>query len=58
MSENKNVPVIIISGTDPAKYKERCLQAGASAFLHKPLNMDELIATVRLTFGESPVDIP
>jgi len=47
MSEDKNVPVIIISGTDPAKYKERCLAAGASAFLHKPLDMDKLIVTVR-----------
>ena len=53
MSEDKNVPVIIISGTDPLKYKERCLQAGASAFLHKPLNMDELIATVHATLGEN-----
>ena len=53
MSEDKSVPVVIISGTDPEKYKERCLQAGASAFLHKPLNMDELIATVHATLGEN-----
>ena len=53
MSEDKNVPVIIISGTDPAKYKERCLAAGAAGFLHKPLNMDELIATVRTVLNEA-----
>jgi DNA-binding response OmpR family regulator len=29
------------------------LAAGAAAFLHKPLNMDELIATVRTAFGEN-----
>ncbi len=53
MSEDKNVPVIIISGTDPAKYKERCLAEGAFAFLHKPLNWDELIATVRAVLEEN-----
>jgi CheY-like chemotaxis protein len=52
MSGDRDIPVIIISGTDPAKYKERCLAAGAAAFLHKPLNMDELIATVRTALGE------
>ena len=46
MSGANDVPVIIISGTDPAKYRDRCLAAGAAAYLHKPLDMDELVATV------------
>jgi CheY-like chemotaxis protein len=53
MGGAKDVPVIIISGTDPAKYQERCLAAGATAFLHKPLDMDKLIATIRAILGES-----
>jgi CheY-like chemotaxis protein len=53
MSEASNVPVVIISGTDPAKYRDRCLAAGATAYLHKPLNMDELIATVHGALGEN-----
>lgn len=53
MSEASHVPVIIISGTDPAKYRGRCLAAGATAYLHKPLNMDELIATVQSALGEN-----
>jgi CheY-like chemotaxis protein len=53
MSEASNVPVVIISGTDPAKYRDRCLAAGATAYLHKPLNMDELIATVQGALGEN-----
>ncbi len=53
MSEARDVPVIIISGTDPAKYRDRCLAAGAMAYLHKPLNMDELLNTIQKALGES-----
>ncbi len=53
MSGAKDVPVIIISGTDPEKYRERCLSAGAVAFLHKPLDMGELIAAIRTVLGEN-----
>jgi DNA-binding response OmpR family regulator len=53
MSGAKDVPVIIISGTDPTKYRERSLAAGAAAFLHKPLDMGELIATIRAVLGEN-----
>ena len=53
MSGASHVPVIIISGTDPAKYRDRCLAAGATAYLHKPLNMDEVFATVQSAIGES-----
>ena len=53
MSGDRDVPVIIISGTDPAKYQERCLAAGAVAFLHKPLDMEKLVATVRTALREN-----
>jgi len=53
MSEAKTVPIIIISGTEPGKYEALSLAAGAQAFLHKPLDMGELIATVRGVLGES-----
>jgi DNA-binding response OmpR family regulator len=53
MSEAKTVPIIIISGTEPGKYEALSLAAGAQAFLHKPLDMGELIATVRLALGEN-----
>jgi CheY-like chemotaxis protein len=53
MSEASDVPVIIISGTDPAKFRDRCLAAGATAYLHKPLDMDELLSTVQKALGES-----
>lgn len=53
MSAAKDVPIIVISGTEPSKYKSQSLMAGARAFLHKPLDMSELIATVRSVLGES-----
>jgi CheY-like chemotaxis protein len=53
MSGANDVPVIIISGTDPAKYRDRCLAAGATAFFHKPLDMDELISSVQMALGET-----
>jgi DNA-binding response OmpR family regulator len=53
MSEAKDVAVIMISHTDPAKYGPLCLEAGARAFLPKPLDMDELVATVRAVLAEN-----
>ena len=46
MDEAKGVPVIIISGDDPATARPRALAAGAAAYLHKPINKDELAAIV------------
>lgn len=53
MSGAKDVPVIIISGAEPGKYESPGLAAGARAFLHKPLDMDELIATVHKVLAEN-----
>ena len=52
IDEAKHIPIIIITGGDPEKYKERSLAAGAVAFFQKPINNDELIATIRQTIGE------
>ncbi len=53
MSGANDVPVIIISGTDPAKYRDRCLAAGATAYFQKPINLDELMATIHSALGET-----
>jgi two-component system, OmpR family, KDP operon response regulator KdpE len=47
VEESKNVPVIIISGTEAAKYKDKALAEGACAYFQKPINHDELIAAMR-----------
>jgi CheY-like chemotaxis protein len=53
MEEAKRTPIIIITGGDAAKYKERSLAAGAVAFFHKPIDHDELLVVIRKTLAES-----
>lgn len=43
MDEAKDIPIIVITGGDPAKYKDRSLATGAVAFFHKPIQHDELL---------------
>ena len=56
MSEAKEVPIVIISGTEHGKYESQCLAAGARAFLHKPLDMNELVAAIRAVLGEKQTE--
>ena len=53
LDEGKNIPIIVITGGDAAKYKDRALAAGALAFFHKPVDDEELLETIRTTLGES-----
>jgi len=53
LDEGKNVPIIVITGGDPVKYKDRALAAGAVSFFHKPIDNDELLAIVAQTLGIS-----
>jgi len=41
------IPVIILTAKDPQIHKERTLKAGAVAFLHKPADSDELLASIQ-----------
>ena len=52
LEEAKGIPVIIITGGDPVKYKDRALAAGAASFFHKPINNDELLTIIRKTLEE------
>jgi CheY-like chemotaxis protein len=49
----KDIPIVVITGGDPAKTKERALAAGAIGFFHKPINHEELLATISQTLGQS-----
>ncbi len=51
MEEAKKIPVIVITSGDPAKYKDRALAAGAVRFFQKPVNNDELLATIQDVLG-------
>lgn len=49
IDEARGIPIIVISGGDAAKYKERSLESGAVAYFQKPIDNNELIATIRNT---------
>src|SRR5450756_300567 len=49
----KRIPVIIITGSEDLKSKERATQAGAVAYFQKPLEHDYLLKVVRATLGEA-----
>jgi CheY-like chemotaxis protein len=46
LEEAKHIPIIVITGGDPVKYKDRSLATGAVDFFHKPLDHDNLLAVV------------
>ena len=45
----KKIPVIIITGGEDPKTKERAVAAGAVAFFQKPIDHDDLLKVVRAT---------
>ncbi len=48
----KKIPIIIITGSEDPKAKERATNAGAVAFFQKPLEHDFLLKVVRATIGD------
>jgi DNA-binding response OmpR family regulator len=51
MDEAVNTPIIIITGEDPAKYKQRCLAAGVAEFFTKPVDPGQLLRTINQVLG-------
>jgi chemosensory pili system protein ChpA (sensor histidine kinase/response regulator) len=49
------LPVIVVSGRELHGTRDRALKAGAKAYLQKPWNDYELLATIRRLLGESDV---
>jgi CheY-like chemotaxis protein len=54
VDESKNTPVIVISGSDAAKYKDRSIQAGAVAYLQKPIDNNQLLSLIKKTLDAEP----
>jgi len=53
-----SVPVLMLSGRDPARYREAALKAGAVAYLTKPVQAEDLLAALRLALGEREAGQP
>ena len=47
------IPVIVVSGRDPDTNRELALKAGASAYLRKPWDDLDLLATIREELAQS-----
>ena len=56
LEEAKHIPIIVITGGDPATYKDRALAAGAVSFFHKPIDNDALLTVIRQTLGDGAVE--
>lgn len=52
LDEAKNIPIIVLTGADPAKFKERAMAAGAACYFQKPVDPEELLAAIRQALGE------
>lgn len=45
----RNVPLVVFSGTSDQALIQRCLDAGASGFVEKPLELADYVSTLRST---------
>lgn len=54
MDEGKTIPIIIITGQDPAKYQDQAMKLGATAFFTKPVDYTGLIDVIRQTLSGTP----
>jgi DNA-binding response OmpR family regulator len=48
-----SIPVIVLTARDPQSSRDRSLKAGASAFLQKPADNNELLSVIRTTLNPS-----
>ncbi len=53
MEEAQRMPIIIVSGSEAAKFKDRALKAGAVAYLQKPVEPEVLLSTVKQFIGDA-----
>lgn len=58
VDEAKGTPVVVISGGEAAKFKDRSLKAGALAYFQKPVNNEELLALIKKTLNTAPTQKP
>jgi len=53
MDGGHDLPIIMITSGSAEEYQSRSMSAGAVGFFRKPINNEELLNTIRLTFGDA-----
>jgi CheY-like chemotaxis protein len=54
IEESKDIPVVIITGQDPKKYRDQAMKLGAKAFFYKPVDHAALIKVICDTLASNP----
>ncbi|HEV2393029.1 MAG TPA: response regulator [Verrucomicrobiae bacterium] len=54
MEESRELPIVVISGSDEGNYEQRCREAGAVGFFLKPLDYELLLAALRQALHQTP----
>jgi CheY-like chemotaxis protein len=57
-SRNAGVKIIQISGINEPQIKEHAIEAGANAFFHKPLSMNDFLKATSNCLGIQPAPLP
>lgn len=50
------IPIVIITAADASLHQEKTLQTGAEAFFQKPIDLEQLLATIKKFLGEEPAE--
>ena len=51
LENSRKIPIIVITGSEDPKVRERATSAGAVAFFQKPIEHDDLLKVIRATLG-------
>lgn len=53
LDASRKIPIVVITGSEDPKFRERATGFGAVAFFQKPLDHDNLLKVIRATLGET-----
>jgi CheY-like chemotaxis protein len=56
--EGKRVPIIVMSNSEPDKFRDRALAAGAVNFFQKPIDSEVLLKAIRDTLANNAETLP
>jgi CheY-like chemotaxis protein len=53
LEETRNIPVVIITSSDPARSKKPLMDAGALAFISKPIEHEDLFSIIKQALNQN-----